>query len=252
LCVAQPRGLATVRLRHFLHILQESKMPSHFRKKALVVALSLAVGGLAAAATPAGVAANTAIVTHATRLATGDQVVGALALTQPMSVTLSLQLRNRAELDALVADPHHRNLTPAEFKAKFGPTPAQVQQVKAFLRGHGFTHIAVAPNGLLVSGQASVAAVQSAFHTDMVRVRTHKGRMAFANSTAVHIPRALGGIVHEVMGLQNVHEFHILKGVHVNATGTRSGHDPVDLATIYEAGTAPTGKTVSVAVVTEG
>ena len=94
-------------------------MPSHFRRKALVVALGLVVGGAAVGATPAVVTVNTAVVTQATRLAAGDQVLGAMALSKPLNVTLSLHLRNKAGLDAFIADPHHPNLTPAEFKARY-------------------------------------------------------------------------------------------------------------------------------------
>ena len=151
-------------------------MPSNPRLKALVVAMGLAVGSTAIAATPAAGAASTAVVTQATRLRTGDSVVGPMALAQSMRVTISLHWRNPAQLQAFIAQPHHKNLSHAEFMAAYGPTVAQVDQVKAFMHKQGFTHITVTPDNLLVSGEAPVATVQQAFHTSMVNVRTSSPR----------------------------------------------------------------------------
>ena len=162
-------------------------MPSNPRLKALVVAMGLAAGSAAIAATPPAGVANTAVVTQATRLRTGDSVVGPMALTQTMRVTMSLHWRNEAQLKAFIAEPHHKNLNHAGFMAEYGPTAAQVNQVKAFMHQQGFTHVAVTPDNLLVSGEAPVATVQQAFHTSMVNVRTHKGRLAFANATPARI-----------------------------------------------------------------
>lgn len=227
-------------------------MSNHLHKKALVVALGLAIGSTAMAATPAAGSANTAVVSHAAHLRNGDRVTGSVALAKPMHVTISLKLRNKAGLDAFVADPHHPNLTPAEFKARFGPTDAQVARVKAFMRRQGFTNITASSNGLLVSGDAPASRVQAAFHTQMVEVRTADGRQAFANSADVRIPLALQGIVHEVLGLDTVHRLQLLGSVQAEATGSKVSHDPVDLATIYEAGNTATGSTVDAAVITVG
>jgi pseudomonalisin/xanthomonalisin len=229
--------------------LQESVMPSNLRLKALVVAMGLAAGTAAFAATPSSVLANTAAVTRATQMRTGDSVIGPMALTKSMRVTMSLNLRNKAELDAFVANPHHPNLSHAEFLAKFGPSQAQVNQVKAFMRQQGFRNLQVSSDNMLVSGEAPVSTVQSAFHTHLVNVRTHKGRMAFANSTEARIPNALKGTVHEILGLQNVHRFHVL--AHTMAS-SETGHNPTDFAQIYNAGSTATGSTVNVGIITQG
>jgi len=225
-------------------------MPSNLRLKALVVAMGLAAGSAAFAATPAAVLANTTVVTRATQLGAGDSVVGTMTLTKSMRVTMSLRLRNEAQLDAFIANPHHPNLSHAEFMAKYGPSGAQVNQVKAFMRQQGFTNIHVTPDNMLVSGEAPVSTVQAAFHTSMVNVRTKDGRMAFANSTEARIPNALQGVVHEVLGLQNVHRFHVLP--HTLATGTAAGHNPTQFASIYNAGSTATASTVNVGIITQG
>jgi pseudomonalisin/xanthomonalisin len=230
--------------------LQESVMPSNLRLKVLVVAMGLAAGTAAFAATPSTVLAATTVVTRATALRTGDVVTGAMALTQNMRVTLSLHLRNEARLDAFIANPHHPNLSHAEVVAKYGPSQAQVDQVKAFMRQQGFTNIQVTPDNLLVSGEASVAIVQRAFHTHMVNVRTKHGRMAFANSTEARIPNGLNGVVNEVLGLQNVHRFHVL--AHTQATGSATGHNPTQFAAIYNAGSTATASGINVGIITQG
>jgi pseudomonalisin/xanthomonalisin len=123
-------------------------MPSNPRLKALVVAMSLAAGSAAIAAAPPAGGANTAVVTQATRLRAGDSVIGPMPLTQPLRVTMSLHWRNQAQLEAFIAKPHHKNLSHAEFMAEYGPTVAQVNQVKAFMPKQGFTHISVTPDNL--------------------------------------------------------------------------------------------------------
>ena len=227
-------------------------MPSNPRLKALVVAMGLAVGSTAIAATPSVGSANTAVVTQATRLRAGDSVVGPMALTKPMRVTMSLHWRNEAQLKEFIAKPRHKNLSHAEFMAEYGPTVAQVNQVKAFLRKQGFADIAVTPDNLLVSGEAPVATVQSAFHTRMVNVRTRKGRLAFANATPARIPAALHGVVNEVLGLQNVHRFHVMPAKPMASTQAQSGHNPSDFASIYGAGSTATASSISVGIITQG
>src|SRR6185437_1726794 len=228
---------------------RSSVMPSNLRLKALVVAMGLAAGSAAFAATPA-VLANTSVVQLATRLRAGDAVAGPMALTKTMRVTLSLHWRNEAELKALIANPHHENLTHAEFVAKYGPGEAQVNQVKAFLRQQGFHNVQVTSDNLLVSGEAPVSTVQAAFHTSMVNVRTKHGRLAFANATAARIPNALQGVVHEVLGLQNVHRFHVLQP-HTLAS-SETGHNPTDFASIYNAGSTATASSINIGIITQG
>ncbi|HEX7370826.1 MAG TPA: protease pro-enzyme activation domain-containing protein, partial [Rhodanobacteraceae bacterium] len=225
-------------------------MPSNLRVKALVVAMGLAAGTAAFAATPAAVLANTSVAKLATQMRAGDSVVGPMALTKNMRVTMSLKWRNEAQLKAFIANPHHKNLTHAEFMAKYGPSQAQVNQVKAFMRQQGFKNIQVTPDNLLVSGEAPVATVQSAFHTNMVNVHTKHGRMAFANSTAARIPNGLKGVVHEILGLQNVHRFHVMP--HTLATGSATGHNPTQFASIYNAGSTATASTINVGIITQG
>ena len=226
----------------------------HVRLKALAAAIAMA----AASSVCAGTAHTTstaqfATVRHATKLHTGDRVVGALEVAQSIHVAVSLNLRNKAQLDAFIANPHHPNLTSAQFNALYAPTQAQAQQVADFLRKSGFGNVTIEPNRQLVtaSGRADTAA--SAFRTSLVRVHTHDGRNAYATASDVKIPVALQGIVNEVLGLQTVHTFHVLNPVHVNAAGGTAGaHNPADFAAIYNAGSTATGATIPVGIIAEG
>ena len=227
----------------------------HVRLKALAAAIAMAAASSVYAGTTAHTASSAqfATVRHATKLHTGDRVVGPLEVAQPMHVAVSLKLRNKAQLDAFIANPHHPNLTPAQFNALYAPTQAQAQQVADFLKKSGFSNVTIEPNRQLVtaSGRADTAA--SAFRTSLVRVHTHDGRNAYATSSDVQVPLALQGIVNEVLGLQTVHTFHVLTPAHTDATsGTAAAHNPTDFAAIYNAGSTATGATIPVGIITEG
>src|SRR6185437_8386851 len=114
------------RVRSIRPEIGESSM-HHVRLKALAIAIAMA----AASSVCAGTAHTTSsalftTVRHATTLHTGDRVVG------PLHVAVSLKLRNKAQLDAFIANPHHPNLTSAQFNALYAPTQAQAQQVADF------------------------------------------------------------------------------------------------------------------------
>ena len=226
----------------------------HVRLKTLVAAMALA-GASAVSAVPAHTTSNAlfATVRHATALRTGDRVMGMLEATHPMNIAVSLKLRNKAQLDAFVANPHHPNLTPAQFNALYAPTPAQAQQVVDFLKKSGFGNVQIAPNRQLVTASGQAGTVAAAFRTSFVHVLTRRGRQAYATASDVQIPASLQGVVNEVLGLQTVHTFHVLTPVHVDATaGTASAHNPTDFPAIYNAGSTATGSTINVGVITSG
>ncbi|MER3546125.1 MAG: xanthorhodopsin [Rhodanobacteraceae bacterium] len=232
-------------------------MASHFRLKALVVALSLAAGVAANAATTASPA-----IARPTIIRNGDLVVGPLAVSHPMHIVIGLKLRNKAQLDSYISKPGFKPLTGAQFAAQYSPTQAQAQAVADFLKSNGFTNIEIAPNRLLVTGDATAGAVQRAFQTSLVSVKTHDGRLAYANSQPAVVPAALQPIVANVLGLQTVHIAHTnyivakphaqSQGVHPMVTGSMVGHNPTQFPSIYSAGSTATGSTVNVGVITQG
>lgn len=225
----------------------------HVRLKTLAAAIALAAAASSVCATGVVATAQFASIRHATTLQAGDRVVGALDVAHPMRVAVSLKLRNKAQLDAFVANSHHPNLTPAQFNELYAPTKEQAQQVADYLRQSGFSNVTIEPNRQLVTGEGRADTAAAAFHTSLVSVHTHDGRNAYATASDVQIPASLQGIVNEVLGLQTVHTFHVLTPVHPDASGgTASAHAPTDFPAIYNAGSTATGSTINVGVVTAG
>ena len=230
-------------------------MASNIRMKALVVAMGLAISAAASAATPASPA-----VAHATALRQGDTVAGPLALAQPMHIVVSLKLRNQPQLHSFIASLHQpgtpapKPMTSAQFMSAHSPTAAQAHQVAAWLTRMGFRNVEIAPNRLLVSGDAPAAVVQRAFETSLVSVHTHDGRNAFANSSAAHVPAALQGVVLSVIGLQTVHQAHTFaKPMQAGVTPQAvTGHYPTEFASIYGGSGVPTAAGVTVGIITQG
>ena len=218
-----------------------------FRLKTLVVALSLAACAAASAATSAPTAARP------TRLVQGDAVAGPLALSQPMHIVIGLKLQNKAELDAYISNRGFKPLTGAQFVARYSPTQAQAQAVANFLKQSGFTNVKISPNRILVSGDAPAANVQRAFKTSLVSVRTHDGRVAYANTQAATVPASLQPFVNGVVGLQNVHIPHLFVREYTDGpTNAVTGHQPTDFPSIYGADTLPTAAGINIGILAEG
>ncbi|HET7307038.1 MAG TPA: pre-peptidase C-terminal domain-containing protein [Gammaproteobacteria bacterium] len=221
----------------------------------LRVAIVSTIFGLVAG--PALAAASSsgayAVVKHATHLRANDVALGPVAASQPVHVVISLKLRHQARLKAVIRS--HQTLTSAKFISQFSPTLGQAQAAAEFLKHSGFTHITISPNRLLISGDGTAKLAETAFQTSLVRVRTHTGRHAFANSRPIKIPGFLRDSVVAVLGLQNVHTFHIVRSVtHTNGAGTNAiiGHNPTDFDDIYGGSGLPTAAGVPVGIVTEG
>ena len=102
------------------------------------------------------------------------QLVGRLPATQIMQVDIVLPLRDKAGLDAFVADvydpssPNFRHfLTPAETSARFGPTQENWDALVSFANANGFTVVggSLARRDLVLTG--TVSAIENAFHVTM-------------------------------------------------------------------------------------
>lgn len=234
-------------------------MASNFRLKALVVALGLAAGAAANAAAPTGTALGTnGLVARATQLRAGDVVAGPLSMSQSMHIVVALKLRNREQLDSFIAGLRSgtaKPMTAAQFAAAHSPTQAQAQTVAGFMTRMGFTNVQIAPNRMLVSGDAPAAVVKNAFGTSFVSVHTHDGRQAWANTTDARVPASLQDVVLSVIGLQNVHQAHTfakpLQSGGVSPLAV-TGHKPTEFASIYGGSGVPTAAGVTVGIITQG
>ena len=217
-------------------------------------------GGSAMAAS----SANTLVtVAQTTTLRQGDAVTGAVPASQPIHIEVALKLRNRDVLDGfnasnaknqaqgMAAHPMSRD----QFLANHAPTQVQAQTVANYLASMGYRNIVIAPNRMLVSADGTAATASKAFLTSMAQVKTHDGRIAYANTNEVRIPAALKDHILAVTGLQTVHIAHtfarrsVSSGTHTNAI---MGHNPVEFSSIYGATGVQTAAGVTVGIFTNG
>ena len=141
---------------------------------------------------------------------------GSVAADSQMQVAVSLNYRDAAGLDAFLArlnNPssadYHHYLTPEQFAARFAPTQAQVDQVKAYLQGKGLTVTDVASNRMLIDAKGPARTVQSAFATSVSNYHDNKTDKNFtANDTAPSVDASVAGLIGGISGLNNHYQLH--------------------------------------------
>jgi subtilase family serine protease len=95
----------------------------------------------------------------------------------PLTHSDALEQLLREQTDPASAS-YHQWLTPAQFKAQFGPSRSDIAKVTAALLAAGFTITAEHTQSLEVEGP--VLAVERTFATHLMQVRAANGRMKFA------------------------------------------------------------------------
>jgi subtilase family serine protease len=163
---------------------------------------------------------------------------------------------------------YHQWLTPQEFGARFGASPADIAQIATWLKSHGFEVEPYPASHLLLIFSGSEAQVEDTFHTE---IHSYKGegastKLHLANSQDPQIPRALAPIVSGILSLHDFRRISQISGISPvvlpraeagptpENTQSNAKHYlfPADFATIYDlnplynAGTS--GKTVSIAI----
>ena len=165
-----------------------------------------------------------------------------------LNLSIALTLRNTAQLKALLAaqnDPestlYHQFLTPAQFTQQFGPTQATVDTVSAYLRGQELSVISVSPNHTLIDATGSVAAAKKAFAVHIGDF-TVDGRTVYAPTDEPSVPAALGDLITDIGGLDDVGVYQPLGEHRVasalsavsHSTGPGGGFTPSELRTAYD------------------
>ncbi|MBB3227931.1 xanthomonalisin [Luteibacter sp. Sphag1AF] len=239
-------------------------------RAALLAPTSTGVVTAASTATPA-VSASSYVLNMTGAPSLNGAVVTALEADHPLHIVVSLKLRNTDALQSFLSDVNTpgsarfgKFLTPAQFKANYAPTDAQVQAVVAHLTQSGFTHIEVAPNHLLISADGTTTSAVNGFNTSIKQFSAN-GRQFFANDAPAMVPAALGDSVNAVLGLQNVSVKHTLHHVYkpenvtvpgpassTQAAAAVTSHSPKDFATIYDAGSVPAATNTAVGIITWG
>ena len=128
-----------------------------------------------------------------------------------LTVTLPLKLRDEAGAEALlksVSEPgsarFHQFLTPAQFKAEFAQSDADVSAAIAYLASLGLTSERVGATSLEVTGTASALqrAFQVSLHRYEVPARADAPSFTFrAPTSAAKIPAEISSVVAGVVGL---------------------------------------------------
>jgi len=136
-------------------------------------------------------------------------LVGHAPPGRALTVTLALDLRDRAGAEALVTAQHdprsslyNRWITPQVFQARFGPLPEDLQAAEDFLISHGFTGVR-RPASRLVTGTGTVAAAEAAFGVT-INDYVYNGRPVYANDRNPVLPAGLASRVVRVGGLDSL------------------------------------------------
>lgn len=144
-------------------------------------------------------------------LAAQAEDLGPAASDTPVRVLVGLALRDRAGLEAFLADaadpasPRFQQfLTQDQFNARFGPTPQQEARVRDWLARAGLTPQEPVPNRLLVTAVGDAAAAQRAFGVALRDVRLADGTLGFTPLSAPRVPADVAGFITAVAGLDNL------------------------------------------------
>jgi pseudomonalisin len=123
---------------------------------------------------------------------------------------LALRPGARERLERLLAaqlDPaspeFHRWLTPEEFGAWFGLGDGELRRVIRWLSAQGFTIDEVARGRRWINVSGTAGQVEAAFRTEMHDYRID-GEVRHAAAVAPSVPRALAGLIHGIVSLDDV------------------------------------------------
>jgi subtilase family serine protease len=181
---------------------------------AAVLCMLAFVAAAAAAPAPRAVLAGSA-----PPWATASNFKASASSSAYVGFRLYLGWRNGAQAEATaraVSDPssssYQRYLTPQSFRQQFAPSQADVNTVRNWLAGQGFTVEYTPTNNLYVSAEGTVAQASTAFGVSFGEYDVN-GMTLMSPTSDVSVPAALGGIVEDVIGLdqsdQLVHYDHV-------------------------------------------
>jgi pseudomonalisin len=185
----------------------------------------------------------------------------AMQAGEAVHIAVSLQVRNKAGLDELVAaiasGQSSRVLSSEEVKRQFAPTQEQVNAVVRHLRKSGYRNIEVAPNNLLITADGTAGTARAAFNVEMKHFEKN-GLKSFANVNDPVVPKELGNIILSIHGLQTVHRAHrTMAKMNVEneasieaSTASAVAHNPTTWPTIYNANSLPNAANTTIGIIT--
>ena len=143
------------------------------------------------------------------------QQTGDMPAQTKMSVTFALRSRDQAGLQNFARDVstprtavYHHHLTSAQFALTFGPDPATLNRLEAFVQNAGLHVDRSWSGGMYVQVSGTTQAIENALHTHIGMFRSAQGQAFFANTGAITLPQVIAPAVAGVTGLDNVAKQH--------------------------------------------
>ncbi|BDI30151.1 hypothetical protein CCAX7_22020 [Capsulimonas corticalis] len=172
----------------------------------------------------------------------------------PVSIAISLPLRNRAALDEYVrriADPkdalYGHGLTTKQFADLYAPAQEDFDTVLQYAKASGLSVVEASPTRSLVVLSGESRNVESAFGVKLSRYLLPSGYVVHANDVAPTVPQSISSRIIGVTGLNSIpatsyHKHIVPKYVsdiqsflsgNVAGTGPAGGLAPSDIVTAY-------------------
>ena len=188
------------------------------------------------------------------------EAVSELTASRPVSLAITLPLRNQAALKTLLHnlyDPKSSDyghfLTSEEFDEQFGPTQQAYDRAVAYAEANGLAVTGTSPGRTVLDVSAPAAQVERTFGMHLLVYRSETdGRYFYAPDAEPNIPASLAGVVSGIVGLDNAAQWHphyrVLRGSNPYqpsplldddtlpleiGTGPGSGLAPSDIKTAY-------------------
>jgi subtilase family serine protease len=187
-------------------------------------------------------------------------MIGRLPSATPISLRISLPLRNQQQLDEFInqvsdpADPLYGHyLTTQEFIDRFCPTQDDYDAVAAYMRKIGLTVTGTQPNRILLNVSGTAGTVEAAFKVHLNNYKNMDGRVFYAPDNNPQITGSMVSLISGIIGLDNAavwrsHAFQIPQDQMQQTaplqigTGPGGGLTPNDVLTTYNlAGIAADG-----------
>ena len=212
-------------------------------------ALALAgVTALAGGLSPAASASSHRWVsTHTQALHLSGTRLGRTSSSRRLEISAVLPLRNQSQINGLIEQ--RTILSHTQVVSRFSPKLSSARSVEAYLRREGFTHLSISGDRLLVTGQATVAQAERAFHTKIDSYRLN-GKLVYGNVKTASVPASLSKQVKAVLGLSDV-PIGVPKLATASVPDT-SGFTPQAVANAYDDSKMPAATKTTVAVIASG
>src|SRR4029077_20734851 len=208
-----------------------------------LAAMLLAIASTLVATSPVAAGETTAILEGNHPDEAAEIAEREAAPTRPLAMRLTMAIRNRAELDRMLADQqdpasaeYHHCLTPDEFTNRFGPTDADLAKVTRWLTRKGFAVQSADAHPRIVNFTGTVDSARTTFG---VKIAATADASMFANTADPTVPADVAPLIESIRGLDNM--LHSAPAIHrtpMPAPDARingkTAFGPNDLHTFYD------------------